>query len=601
MDENKEKELLEENGINVLSEEEAQKVSNIVEELKNAEKDSSESVKDWDGLAEVGANNDTIIEEKAEPVSEEKAQDELEDEGEEEELCIRCEKRERYTEIEEDYPYCKVCREEMKKTRMNPLAVISLILTALVAFFALVWGVWAIAISIPVIKGDSLMRKGDNVAAAKCYMEAITSVDTLSAENADTEGIFDVGNKTYEKLETAFKGIVSEKNKKGDECVKAKKYQSAINYYIDSLTEVISLASESSSEATFNSINSALADTYAKIIRAYALSGSPANAGMVTVGQSQLDCYAQLEALDVLDKEEYADIKEYYDLYNGMMNTYGVLTQQVYTSVLDNLYADMDKDKNKLEDVKKYLDELEKYKSDSQFDKYMVSYVQSIFCAMTTDGASERAKYLEQVKQGGGLYEFIYAQELCIAYLDMGENAKAEALCHESYENSPENHNVYQFLMKSKIRQGDYDGAIALAEKVEKEIDGVYLGSSAEEGSTAMPHTVLMEKAIAHALKGEKDKALAAIDLSYQIGNDNSNLNIYLLLHYLYHVKGTEPTTDEDGNKVYDNVDGAYDEAELTINTYGSYYGLSLSDNIEAIIDGKKTLEDVFVKGEVEW
>ncbi len=593
MDENKEKELL---GEDKLSEEEAAKVSDILENLRNKDAES-DTVTDWDGLAEVGSSAEIIEENVTE--EEEKEEIEVTESEEEEELCIKCEKRPRYTEIDENYLYCKACREDMKKTRLNPWAVLSLLFAIVMGFIALVWGIWALAISIPVIKGDMDMLKGDTASAIENYMGAVVSVEQLASSYADAGDIFDVGEKTYEKFKEAYSIILKESNKKGDEFVAQKKYQSAINCYTDAIVNITSLSSEYSSEAISNLTNEVCEETYAKIIRAYALLGSPANASVVTVGQNQIDCYSQLETIGSYEKEEYADVKEYYDIYNGMMDTYYILTQQIYINALNQFYVSIDT--NKFEDVKKYVEELEEYKKDEQYDKYMVSYVQSIFCAMTTDGDDERAKYLEEVKSGGRLYEFIYAQELSVAYLDLGEHQKAEDLCYEVIKESPENYDVYQYLMISKTRQGDYDGAIALADKVEDEIEEVYLGENATDSASAMPHTIMMEKAIAYALKGDKNKALAAIDLSYQLGNDNSNLNIYLLLHYLYHVKGTEPTTDEDGNTVYDNVDGAYDQAELTINTYGAYYGLSLSDNIEAIIDGKKTLEDVFVKGEVEW
>ena len=110
-----------------------------------------------------------------------------------------------------------------------------------------------------------------------------------------------------------------------------------------------------------------------------------------------------------------------------------------------------------------------------------------------------------------------------------------------------------------------------------------------------------MEESIVFALMGEEEKAIAAIDASNQLGNDNANLNLSILFHYLYHVKGTEPAEDDKGTTVFDSVDNVYDDGLATIKNFGAYYGLSISDNIQAIMDGKKTLEDVFVKGEVNW
>lgn len=537
MDENKEKELLEneeENITDKLSDEEKEEVSKILDDLKNSSDDETKPVTDWDGLAKVNVGDDNIVTENEETVSldeNEEAQEAEEKELDEDDLCIKCGKRERYTELDENYLYCKACREEMKKTRMNVWGVLAFIGTVMMGFVAVVFAVWSIGISIPVIKGDMYMKEGKYQSAITCYSEAISSINSLNSE-AETSALFDIGNKTY-----------------------------------------------------------------AKIIRAAYKSGSLPTASNILSGQ--LDCFAALEDSGAFEQNKYSDVKEYNDAYNKMMDTYAYLVQSKYTQALNSVYET--RDKNELKDIQKYLDELEEDKQNEDYDKYMVAYVQNLFASMANNTVDERIKYLSEIKDGGRMYEFIYATELCMAYLEKGDYEKAEKECYDSIEVASENLSVYQFLMKSKIRQGDFDGAIKLAEEAEKKSKDIYIGSQATEDDSAVPHTVLMEKAIAYALKGEKEKAIAAIDLSYSIGNDNSNLNVYMLLHYLYHVNGTEPTEDEDGNKIYDSADNGYDQAVLTINTYGAYYGLSISDNIDAIMKGEKTLEDVFVKGEVDW
>lgn len=525
MDDNKEKDLQGEEmpreNAETLSEQEKEAVGEILEKLKNSEE--STAVTDWDGLAEVGGDDNSIIETEEEEAPVSQQEDEVsEDEAELEEndLCMLCGKRKRFTELDEEYPYCKACRESMKKTHMNFWGVISFIFTVFMGVIALVWGIYAVATAIPVVKGDVYMSQGKYSSAITCYEEAISSIDSLNSETGSEEELFDVGNKTY-----------------------------------------------------------------AKIIRAYCNQGTP------TYAQNY---YSQLSETGAYEKAKYKDVSEYYDTYEKMLDTYASL-QEDYGEEVNTLYAA--EKKADISEIKDTLASLEKLKSDESLDKYMVAYFQYIFCSVVDNSTDEAIKYLLEIKEGGRAYEFIYAVELCTSYLEKGEYEKADAECRASLEASPENIGVYQYLMVSKIRQGDYDAALKLADEAEKLAETIYAG----EQENAMSYSIPMEEAIVYALKGDEEKALSAIEESYAIANDNSNLNIRILLHYLYHVKGNKATKDEDGNTVYDAKDQAYDEALSVISYYGSYYGLSVSDNIQAIMDGKKTLEDVFVNGEVDW
>lgn len=521
MDENKEKELLGEESAEKaeeLTEQEKEEVSEILEKLKNQDEEA-QVVTDWDGLAQVG-DSEGIIEE-SEDDAEEAETEETEEEGEipEEELCERCGKRARYTELDEDYPYCKVCREEMKKTRMNAWGVITFILTVVSSFLCLVFGVFAIGTAIPVFKGDGYLAEGKYSSAITSYEEAAASVESLNSQ-AGAE-LFDVGDRTY-----------------------------------------------------------------AKLIDAYFSAGTP------TYAQ---DYYSALESSGAFEKARYFDAKAYHEIYEKMLDTYSGL-QTAYSNNLNELFAKEKKaDVSEVEDI---LSELEEMKKDEKKDPYMVAYFQYLFCSVTENSLDKGIKYLEEIKSGGRCYEFIYAIELAMDYLEKRDYEKAEETCYESLEASPENIGVYQYLMMSKRLQGDYDGAIALADEARKLAETIYTGS---EEYSALHYGIPMEEAIAYALMGEKERAIASIDTSFELGNDNSNLNISILLHYLYHVKGNEPTEGEDGEKVYDNVDEMYDQGLATISYYGAYYGLKVSDNIQAIMDGKKTLEDVFVNGEVDW
>lgn len=522
MDENKEKDLLgseAEETAETLTEQEKEEVDEILEKLENSDGETSVTT-DWDGLAQLGDANEFEAD-SSETESEEASAEGGEGELSYDALCEKCGKRERYTELDEDYPYCKACRESMKKTRMNGWGVFFFISILLGCVVYLVYGISLIGISLPVIKGDMYMAEKKYSSAIACYEETLATIDNLNQSAGGQVQLFDAGDRTY-----------------------------------------------------------------AKLVKAYYMLGSP------TYAQ---DYYSALEQSGALEKMSYKETKGYYDVFDKMMDTYSEI-QTLYAQNLNSLYAA--EKKADISEVKDELKALEELKKNEKYDKQMIAYFQYLFCSVTENSLDEGIKYLEEVKAGGRAYEFIYAIELCTLYLEKGEYEKAEEICYESLEASPENIGVYQYLMMSKRRQGDYEGALKLAEEAEKAAETMYVPEGYE---TAMHYAVPMEQAIVYALMGEEDKALAAIDASYQLGNDNSNLNISILLHYLYHVKGTEPQEGEEGEKIYDSVDEIYDQCLATISYYGAYYGLSVSENVQAIIDGEKTLEDVFVKGEVDW
>ena len=521
MDENKEKDLLgteSEEKPETLAEQEKEEVEEILKRLEASDGETSVTT-DWDGLAQLGGDDELEVASAEEESEDENSEEGAEAEFSEEELCVKCGKRERYTELEEDYPYCKACRESMKKTRMNGWGVLFFIGALLGCVLYLVYGVALVGVSLPVIKGDVYMAEKKYSSAIVCYEEALTTIDSVN-QSVGTE-ILDAGDRTY-----------------------------------------------------------------AKLVKAYYKLGSP------TYAQ---DYYSALEQSGALEKLTYKETKEYYDVYDKMMDTYSEM-QNLYAENLNTLYAA--EKKSDVSEVMDEIDSLEELKKDGKYDKQMIAYFQYLFCSVTENSTDEGIKHLEEVKEGGRAYEFIYAIELCTLYLEKGEYEKAEEICYESLEASPENIGVYQYLMMSKRRQGDYEGALKLAEEAEKIAETMYVPEGYE---TAMHYAVPMEQAIVYALMGEEDKALAAIDKSYELGNDNSNLNIVILLHYLYHVEGTEPQEGIDDEVIYDGVDEMYDQCLATISYYGAYYGLSVSENVQAIIDGEKTLEDVFVKGEVDW
>ncbi len=529
MDENKENSEELEN-TDKLSEEEKDKVGEILESLKD-NSDKTTGVQDWEGLVNTTADEEEIIDEETvfgDVPEESEFEDEDEDEEiPEDELCILCGERRRYTEIDENYMYCKVCREKMRKTHMNFWGVLSFIAVFVVCFIGAAYGYVSFSIGGPVFKGDGYFKKGNYTSAINSYVKAEETLSTVN-EQFDAE-ILDLGIKTKEKI---IKSYIANDN------------LGMISNYVDS----------------FSSLND-------------------------------------------LDKRKVSDAMKYVDLYNDIMETDESFSRE-FNDVFNKVYSS--NGKMTVDDIKDTIKKIDTMKKDKKYNSAVLSYYEYLLCTMVTGGEEYQEKYLLELKKAGTEYSFIYSSTLCGFYLTQGKYEQAEKECKEALERNPENLSAYQYLMISARRQKKYGIAIGIAEEVTKLANKIYTPTTTDsEGNkikmSALPDSIPMETAICYALKNDMKSALTAIEEAYSINQQsNDTLNIYMMLHYLAHVD--KNATAKDGEKV-DTVDGGYDNALYNLENLAMYYSqyFYISDNIQAIMDGEKTLEDVFVNGEVEW
>lgn len=542
MDEKKEKELKKGNEPenDTLSAEEKKEVDEILENLK---KSRNEAKTDWDGLAQVGAGNEKIIEKEADEDIEE-ADEEIEvkpakksgkksgkkesEEYDEDELCVVCGKRKRYTEIDKDSLYCKSCREKMKKTPMNFWGVLSFVMAICAGIFAIVCSTYAISIAVPVIRGDNFVKAGKYYSAVSSYQEAILVAEKLNADMSQQ----DAQTATMEMPQTFF------------DAGKA---------------------------------------TYAKLIRAFHSMGSLI---------SSQDYIAMFEETDALKIPRYADIKEHSELLSGFADTVTFIESR-YQVKMTVQYS---QGTMKIEDIKPTLDEIEKLKSSPNHNKYAVACMQAELCEAAEGSEKLKIKYLEEVRKGGIAYESMCLARLCELYLETGNLAEVEKISTQVLEAAPESIDFYPYLMKVKIKQGKPQEALNIYNEAEKVVAKVYYPIDPSTGladSYSIPYTLLTEKAVCHALLGQENEALEAIEQSYANGVSIHSANVYALLHYIYHVKGSEPVYEDD-LKILDSVDNGYDAIVSVLETNS----LEINADVKAVMDGEKTLEDVFVRGE---
>ncbi len=514
-----------------LSEQEKEKVSEILENLKNSKNEAST---DWDGLAEVASEEKEIAEEESvsKPKKSGKKKKKEEEEIPEEELCAMCGKRRRASE---DTYYCKSCREKMKQTPLNFFGILAFVAVLFAGCVAIVFGYHAVNISVPVIRGDRFMEEGKYYSALASYTEAEQYASKLN----------------------------DEWNHKDEQTTPSTVPVNQITWF------------------------DAGRRTKVKVLDNYYQMGSLISA------QSYLE---EIEKLGLTENKRYPQVKE----YNTILDSFGTTC-----AFIENKYQDLfmamqySNGQMKMEDVKSTLEELEKLKTNGHHNKYAVAYMQYSICKSVKNSEDLQIKYLEEIKAGGKAYEETSNILLCVLYLNTNKYDKVEKICTDAVANAPESIDYYQYLMKVRIKQNNPQGALDIFDNVAKVVNSIYTAKNPktglvdEESKLPIPYTFYAEKAIAHALLGNADEAIKAIDESYGLGVDVHTANIYALLHYMYHVKGKEPVY-ENNMKIEDAVDNGYD---IMLTVFASS-NIELNKDVKAAIEGKKTLEEVFVDGE---
>lgn len=521
-----------------LSEQEKEKVSEILANLKNSKNEAST---DWDGLADVSAAKKDIVEDEpaSKPKKSGKKKKKEEEEIPEEELCVICGKRRR---ISEDTAYCKSCREKLKKTPLNFFGILAFVVVLFAGCVAIVFGYHSVNISIPVIKGDKLMKEGKYYSALAYYSEAEAYAQFLNDEWNQTDEQQEVPTTLPSKPITWF------------DAGKRTKVKILDGYY---------------------------------------------QAGSLISFQNYVE---ELERLGLAENKRYPQVKE----YNDILDVFGTTCSFIQNKYQNLIFAMQSSNgQMKMEDVKPALDELEKLKTNEHHNKYAVAYMQFKFAEAVPGSEDLQIKYLEEIKEGGKAYEEM-TPLLCRLYLMTEQYDKVEKICSDAVAAAPESVDYYQYLMKVRIKQNNPQAALKIFEDVNNIVSSVYVAKDPKTGladadrKLSVPYTFYEQKAVAHALLGQSNEAIEAIDEAYYMLADGQNpqidintANIYTLLHYVYHVKGNEPKYE--GNmKIEDHIDNGYD---IMVSIFARS-NVEFNADVKAVIEGKKTLKDVFVDGE---
>lgn len=285
------------------------------------------------------------------------------------------------------------------------------------------------------------------------------------------------------------------------------------------------------------------------------------NSGNLSDANTLVTTYLTEESVKDLTDEEKASYEKMTAVFEALASTSEVFSP--YYSEYYQTGSAIDYDK-----VKTAFDE-EFGENATDYEKGFVYY-----CLYMAAASAEDETKINEAISGMGRYlsdlplvYLYYYVDNCLAE-DKLQEAKAyaekilEVNIADSFANS--------VVAMAKRAGGDIDGAVETALK------GIELAGNAPDCS--------FQLAIAYLLKGELETAYGYVR---SVFNENQSLDSYdliLIFDALY-----------DG----ENEDIKTELASFvsTVNQTYTYYGLSAQEDTKAILDGTKTLEDVFLKG----
>ena len=321
-------------------------------------------------------------------------------------------------------------------------------------------------------------------------------------------------------------------------------------------------------EKNYTLASSAFANTFS-VVDALAISDNmllfrAASAAMEGGSFSQLQNYDALltdEFTASLSKEDAAQVERIHQVYNALNNASSVFSNYYmnyayYGQEIDYEAACADLDALITDDSNNY-------------DKGFVAYCK-YFAAVYTDNKGDFRTYIDEMKAQMPDLKSVYGYYEIDLLKEEGKYDEAKTVAESILESNIGDDYAVATVAFVKRTKGDVEGALETAVK------GIELSGSETFCAN--------EAAIDYMLTGNFDDAFRYLKNMYQSSPSIESCDMLLIFNALY---------DGDNKEIKEEAAALVEEIGQT---YASYQVTSLSDTT-AIINGEKTLEDVFCAG----
>ncbi len=206
----------------------------------------------------------------------------------------------------------------------------------------------------------------------------------------------------------------------------------------------------------------------------------------------------------------------------------------------------------------------------NNYDKGFVYYC-LYFAAMTDDSNNQEQRYLDLMAQQMPDLPFIYGYYQISEYLDSGKYSAAVSYAEKLLEINTADAFANSILAFGERIKGDLDAAIEIAE--------FGMDNNAESPECAE------QLAIAYMLKGDLEAAFPYVSILCNTSQSVKSYDLVLIFNKLY--TGTNEDIKTELEALVSGVNQTY-----------TYYSVSSLADTVAVLEGTKTIEDVFMSGD---
>lgn len=386
------------------------------------------------------------------------------------------------------------------------------------------------------------------------------------------EKISEIGKVEINILAVANKAVEDENTSAEDILAAVKAVEGVTDENADIFASVVSYAVQAITSENEKNLTAASSEyaTLTSVLEAFSMTDASLhlktaevifNSGNLSDASTLITTYLSEEAVASLTDEEKAS-------YDKMTAVFAALsaTSEVFSPYYSDYYqtgTPMDYDEVKAAFDEKFGEDATNYEKGFVYYCLYMAAVSADDSSKINEAISGVGKYLSDLP----LVYLYYYTDNCLAEDNIGEAKKyAEKILEVNIADGF----ATSVVAMSKRVGGDIDGAVETALK------GIELAGGSAECS--------FQLAVAYLLKGDLETAYGYVR---SVFNENQSLDSYdliLIFDALYEGENEDIKTE-------------LATFVSTVNQTYTYYGLSAQEDTQAILDGTKTLEDVFLKG----
>ncbi len=380
----------------------------------------------------------------------------------------------------------------------------------------------------------------------------------------------------------AFTGLIANTVSMADSFAKSKQMTTALNYY----SEAYKLTEEYNSQLNVDNFFAFGTRSFIKEMKVTALIQSP-----LTVGQNLLQANVKSNSFN---RFKLRSLMAYNEDYEKFMET---------RNAVEPIFADYDEaepDKVPYDEILAKLDELKEGANADKYAPYVIEYYKTYAAVIAEKGTEAELGHMLKVKELAPEATWLYNYYLADCYSRLNDTENLLKVCDDLISENKNSVQAYSLKARAYAAKGDFDKAL----EIYKELESYNAGSAAAYALS----TELYRR------KGDVDKAVEICEEGFEKSEGSTELyRQYAILQLL---KGDAEKAYKAASDAYNSAYYNRDETLELINTvalcaslagedkmyeetleYLEDNGLSLAQNVLDVIEGKLSVQDVFLKG----